>query len=91
MRLGLIAGGMVVAAALTLLGWNWLKVPDQVFQRNHRSDYDGYRLAKACNAKARYGPKALGYVGFLLHGHLRDALTVERQVDDQWSKQLVSC
>jgi len=90
-KFALIIGGLIVGAASVLFGWNWVKAPDVEFQRAHRTDYDGYRLAKACHGNARYTPSALGYVGFLFHGRLRDALTVERELDDQWSKQLVIC
>ena len=87
----LLAGAIAAALAL-LLAWNWLNMGDRNFREKHRRAYDSYRWAEACKQPSiGYRPTIGARIGQLVRGQLLDALAVERDVADQWSKQSIIC
>ena len=93
MAAGMKLLGVAIAAALLLLvAWNWLNMGDSRFREQHRKLYDSYRWAEACKqAWKGYRPTIAGRIGQMLKGRLFDALAVEREVGDLWSKQSIAC
>lgn len=87
-----LLAGAIAAAALLLLAWNWLSMGDGEFREKHRRTYDSYRWAEACKRPWNgYRPTIGARIGQLVRGRLFDALAVEREIADQWSKQSIEC